>query len=178
MSKELQRQAERIRETVAAYGADRKLWPTDVCSFADEVAAALPEIAVLLQKAQQEDALLRKYRLDTPDLNNLQNRILAEAHATPQQRNSPAAAKTTKPNIWQFLFPGLQFRPMHIFAPSGGLVMAAVFGFWLSFSGTLAPSQEHNTNGLLLDPVFYQNVSDTALEDQLLLYGNEGGLEE
>lgn len=176
MSEKLEKQAERIRETVAAYGADRKLWPADIRSFSDEVAAALPEISALLAQAEQEDTLLREYRLDIPALDNLQNRILTEARATPQISNT--AAKTEKESLWQLLFPGLQFRPMHIFAPSGGLVMAAVFGFWLSFSGTLAPPQEHSASGLLLDPVFYQNVSDTALEDSLLLYGHEGGMEE
>lgn len=178
MSKKLTKQAEQIKETLAAYGADRQRWPETVRDFADETAAALPEIAALLQQAEQEDALLREYRLDIPALDNLQSRILAEARATPQLRSSPAAAKTGKQSFWQILFPGLQFRPMHIFAPSGGLVMAAVFGFWLSFSGTVAPPDGTGANGLLLDPVFYQNVADPALGDALLLYGTEGGLEE
>ena len=178
MSKKLTQQAERIREAVAAYGANRKLWPADIRSFADEVAAALPDIAVLLERAEQEDALLREYRLESSAPDALQNRILAEARATPQLRNSPATVKTEKQSVWQLLFPGLKFRPVHIFAPSGGLVMAAVFGFWLSFSGTVLPPQDNAASGLLLDPVFYQNVSDSVLDDSLLLYGNEGGLEE
>ncbi|MBL1147958.1 MAG: hypothetical protein HND56_04050 [Pseudomonadota bacterium] len=178
MSKKLAKQAKQIREMVAAYGADRQLWPETVRDFADETAAALPEIAALLQQAEKEDALLRDYHLDIPALDNLQSRILAEARATPQLRSSPVSAEKVKQSFWQILFPGLQFRPMHIFAPSGGLAMAAVFGFWLSFSGTVAPPDGTAANGLLLDPVFYQNVSDPALGDALLLYGTEGGMEE
>lgn len=177
MSKKLAEQAERIREAVAAYGADRTSWPADIRSFADEVAAAIPDIAALLQQAEREDALLREYRLDIPALDHLQNRILAEARATPQAGRS-AAAKTAKQSIWQLLFPGIRFRPLHVFAPGGGLVMAAVFGFWLSFSGAIVPTQENGANGLLLDPVFYQNLAAPALEDSLLLYGTEGGMEE
>jgi len=178
MSGKLQKQAEQIRETVAAYGSDRKLWPADVRAFADEVAAALPAIAALLADAAKEDALLREYSLDIPQLNALEKRILAEARATPQLHSTAAPAKAAGKSFWQQIFPGLQFRPMHIFAPSGGLVMAAVFGFWLSFSGTISPPDDNTANGLLLDPVFYQNVSDPALGDSLLLYSTEGGMEE
>ena len=178
MNGKLKKQAEQIRETVAAYGSDRQLWPLDTRAFADEVAAAVPEIAALLEDAAKEDALLREYSLNIPKLEALEKRILAEARATPQLRQAAAPAKTAKQSFWQQLFPGLQFRPMHIFAPSGGLVMAAVFGFWLSFSGTIAPPDDKNANGLLLDPVFYQNVSDPALGDSLLLYSTEGGMEE
>ena len=102
------------------------------------------------------DAVLRQASVETGDLSQVENRILARARMTPQGRRSQIAGLA---GLLADIF-GAPFRMTWLFAPGGGLVAAALVGFFIGFSGnmTTAPTD----GSWLLDPVYYEAVSMPA----------------
>lgn len=172
MKKNDKNRTEKIRQAIETYGSNLRLWPEDTAKEAEKHITETPELQKLLHTAQQEDAYLRTYRIETPSMDTLEKRILAEARATAQQTGhaQPVAPKT-RSEFWKKFLPLPALRPAHVFAPAGGLLTAALFGFWLGFSGIAAPD---GNGGLLLDAVYYQVMAEQSWNDTILIYATEG----
>lgn len=144
---------EEMNELLDIYGADLSRWPQDKMKDAltltqhDGAARADFDAALALEQT------LRGYAPAQVRLDVLEARILAAVADIPS-----AAASAGKQASEGGFF---RWRPAYIFAPSGGLLAAAVFGFIVGMQP--AVKQEH-----LMNPVYYQ--TEQILADDSALY--------
>ncbi len=174
----MDKKKQKIRETIDTYGANTKLWPEDVASYAEALLESDAELKQYLDDAAATDALLQNYHIEEPDLQGLEARILCGAFVEPvivpvgkETSKKPSALK----QFWTSLFGDM--APSYVFAPGGGMMAAAVLGFWLSFSGVVKTPHANQDGQLLLDPVFYSEMAMEDIETDLILYTTEGAVE-
>lgn len=136
------------------YGADLSRWPDDrlkpALALTEKDAQARAAFDAML--AMEQD--LRHYDAPSADLHALETRIMQRIAG--QAQDAPAAASADMAAGF------FRWRPAYIFAPSGGLLAAAIIGFFMGFQPTL--QQES-----LINPVYYQTeqilVDDSTLYD-------------
>lgn len=171
----------RFRELADAYGADVARWP------AGDAAAARTLLdgadggwaRAVLEDVVGTDALLDAYELDDSVDAALAARIVATATALPQDpvetTDRARGGAKTGGGIGAILSDALGFRvrPAWVFAPGGGLMAAAVIGFFIGAGGMMPGAQQ---DALLLDPVFYSQ-DELVMPDAELWLGMEEGSE-
>ena len=170
----MDKKTQKIRETIDAYGANTELWPADVAAYAEELLANDAELRQYLEDAAATDALLQNYHIEEPDLQNLEARILCGAFVEPvivPVNNNASDKPSVFKQFWTSLFGDM--APSYVFAPGGGMMAAAVLGFWLSFSGVVKAPHANQDGQLLLDPVFYSEMAMDDIESDLILYTTE-----
>ena len=123
------------------HSGDLSRWPATQLQAAITLAKENPAAQSLLEDAVALDDTFRHYDVPAVDIPALENRIMAAI------ADVPAASISRAPDVPQ---PWTIFgwRPAYIFAPSGGLMAAALIGFLIGASP--AQQAEH-----LLDPAFY-----------------------
>jgi len=174
----MDKKKQKIIEAIDAYGANTELWPEDVTSDAKALLDNDDELKQYLEDAAATDALLQNYHIEEPALQGLEARILCGAFVEPVivPVNSNASAKPSVfKQFWTSLFGDM--APSYVFAPGGGMMAAAVLGFWLSFSGVVKAPHAGQDGQLLLDPVFYSEIAMDDIESDLILYTTEGAVE-
>lgn len=142
-----------MNELLDIYGADLSRWPQDklkdVLALTEKDAAARADFDAALALEQT----LRDYTPAQARLDALEARILAAVASL------PAAEAIADKQASEGGF--FRWRPAYIFAPSGCLLAAAVFGFIIGMQPTV--KQEH-----LMNPVYYQ--TEQILADDSALY--------
>jgi len=143
---------EEFTDLLDLYGADLSRWPQDRLKAALALTEKDPQV-----RAQFDDMLaleqdLRLHPAPQADLAALEGRIMASVAAL--SANTPIEAE----NESGFF----NWRPAFIFAPSGGLIAVAVFGF---FMGVMQPAVQPEN---LINPVYYQ--TEQILADDSGLY--------
>lgn len=144
---------EEMNELLDIHGADLSRWPQDKMKEALALTAKDPAARADFDAALQLDESLWLYTPEKNDTAALEARILAALADT------PAAGAASEKQAEQSGFFG--WRAAYIFAPSGALVAAAIFGFVMGMQP--AAKQE-----LLLNPVYYQ--TEQILTDDSTLY--------
>lgn len=130
-----------FKNLLEIYSGDLSRWPAGKLQAAVALVKQNPAAQALLDDAVAFDHTLRHYEAPQADMAALENRILAAIADVPAASESrPADA----PQPWTIF----GWRPAYIFAPSGGLLAAALIGFMIGAAP--APHTEH-----LLDPSFY-----------------------
>ncbi len=130
-----------FKNLLELYSGDLSRWPTDKLQAAVTLAKQNPAAQILLDEAVVFDDVLRHYDVVPVDMGVLETRIMAAI------ADVPAASEgyiTDTPQPWTIF----GWRPAYIFAPSGGLLAAALIGFIIG--STPATHTEY-----LLDPSFY-----------------------
>jgi len=144
---------EEFTDLLDLYGADLSRWPQDRLKSALALTEKDAEARAQFDSALALEQDLRQHPAPQTDLAALENRIMAGVAAL--SAGTPAAAE----NDGGFF----HWRPAFIFAPSGGLIAVAVFGFVMGFMQP-ALQPEH-----LMNPVYYQTeqilVDDNGLYD-------------
>ena len=130
-----------FKDLLELHSGDLSRWPADKLQAAVAVAKQNPVAQALLDDAVAMDDTLRHYDVAAVDMSALENRIMAAI------ADVPAASESRAPDVPQ---PWTIFgwRPAYIFAPSGGLLAAALIGFLIG----AAPVK---STEYLLDPAFY-----------------------
>lgn len=133
------------------YGADLSHWPQgrlkDALALTEKDTEARAQFNSML--AMEED--MRGYVALQGDLAALEKRIMASVAALPAQQAVAAADGSFS-----------HWRPAFIFAPSGGLALLAVIGFFMGLQPAILPEK-------LMNPVYYQTeqilVDDSEFYD-------------
>jgi hypothetical protein len=113
----------RVREIIAAYGADAARWPAAERAAALAIVRDDAELSALLRDAGWLDAALDSFALPLPVVNaaDLAGRIMASASQVPARRRPDEASVP----FWRwFGWPKL-----------AGLAMAGVIGFTIGWTG-------------------------------------------
>ncbi len=165
----------RFRELAEAYGADIARWPADDAVAARAVLDGDDDgwARALLDEVADIDALLGVYEIGDTAEEALAARIVANATAFPQDRGAIATPEVRTGGVGAFLSGALGFRvrPAWMFAPGGGLMAAAVIGFFVGAGGGMPGAQQ---DALLLDPVFYSQDELVTPDAELWLDLEEG----
>jgi len=113
----------RVREIVAAYGADAARWPAAERAAALAIVRDDPELSALLQEARRLDAMLDEFAPPLPKVNagDLAGRIMGSA---PQTRVRRRRGEASVPFWRWFGWPKL-----------AGLAMAGLIGFTVGWTG-------------------------------------------
>ena len=131
---------EDFEKNIDLYSADLSRWPESQIRAAVELRKAKPEAKQLLEKHVSFDDVLRAYVPKEPNVSALEVRIMAEVARTKQGVRAADVSGPAKS--------GFNWRPLWLFAPGGGLAVAALLGFLVGFQ----PQQHKDT---LLDPAYY-----------------------
>jgi len=123
------------------YSGDLSRWPADKLQAAVSLAKQNPAAQALLDDAVAVDHTLRHYDVSAVNIQALESRIMAAIADIPV---AGEGATTDLPQPWTLF----GWRPAYIFAPSGGLLAAALIGFLIG--STPAAHTDY-----LLDPSFY-----------------------
>lgn len=148
-----------FKNLLDTYSADLSRWPQDKLQPAVALTKSHATAQQLLEAAMAVDDTLRHYVPPAANIAALENRILAAIEDIPAGQNSAAPHLASQP--WTVF----GWRPAFIFAPSGGLMAAALIGFMIG----AAPVQH---TGNLLDPAYYS--VEQILNSDTEMY--EGGL--
>jgi hypothetical protein len=130
-----------FKNLLEIYSGDLSRWPAAKLQDAVALAKQVPAAQALLDEAVALDHKLRHYDVPQTDLAALENRIMAAIADVPAAAD-PRAAEAPAP--WSLF----GWRPAYIFAPSGGLLAAALIGFMIG-------SAPVTHKEFLLDPSFY-----------------------
>jgi hypothetical protein len=135
------------------YGADLSRWPQDRLKAALALTEKDSEARAQFDNMLALEDDMRGYAAAQSDLAALEKRILASVAALPVQ---PAADVAAAEGAF------LRWRPAFIFAPSGGLALLAVIGFFMGLQPAIQPEN-------LMNPVYYQTeqilVDDSEFYD-------------
>ncbi len=120
----------RVREIIAAYGADPARWPAAERTAALAILRDDAELSALLQDARRLDAALDSFAPPLPTVNagDVAGRIMVAARQTP----------TPRPNET----PSIPFWRWFGWPKIAGLAMAGVIGFTIGWTGLDAQLQE------------------------------------
>lgn len=149
-----------FKNLLDVYSADLSRWPQEKLQGAVALTKNNAKAQQLLDAALDVDDALRHYTPPATDMAALENRILAAIEDIPAGQSGDAAAHHTA-QPWTVF----GWRPAFIFAPSGGLMAAALIGFMIG----AAPVQQTSN---LLDPAYYS--VEQILNSDTEIY--EGGL--
>lgn len=116
---------EEFKYNVELYSADLSRWPQDAMKQAISFMRENHEAKDLFDEALALDAKLRLFVPREPDMQALENRIMAAI-----AQEDPRVPQETMAVKW---------RASWIFAPSGGLMAVALVGFMLGFTPRPAP---------------------------------------
>jgi len=130
-----------FKNLLELYSGDLSRWPAGRLRDAVALAKQIPAAQALLDEAVALDHALRHYEPPQADLSALENRILSAIADVPA---GSVAHPLDTPQPWTIF----GWRPAYIFAPSGGLLAAALIGFMIG----AAPAAHTE---YLLDPSFY-----------------------
>lgn len=144
---------EEFTDLLGIYGADLSRWPQDRLKAALALTEEDAEARALFDATLALERDLRLPLAPQSDLAALESRIMASIAALPLE--APVAAESESGFF--------NWRPAFIFAPSGGLLAVAVFGF---FMGVMQPAAQPEN---LMNPVYYQTeqilIDDSSLYD-------------
>lgn len=120
----------RVREIIAAYGAEPARWPAAERTAALAILRDDAELSALLQDAQRLDAALDSFAPPLPTVNagDVAGRIMAAARQTSTPRPKEA--------------PSIPFWRWFGWPKIAGLAMAGVIGFTIGWTGLDAQLQE------------------------------------
>lgn len=138
---------EEFKDKVDLYSADLSRWPVEMVKDAHAFMQENTVAAAYFERALALDEKLHSYAPEEPRLPELEARIMA-AIAEEKRDDVPAAATIA---ATQATF---KWRAAWLFAPAGGLLAAALLGFFMGFS----PQQQ--ASFMPLDPAY-------AAEEQL-----------
>ena len=135
---------EDFKKNIELYSADLSRWPESRIREAVKLMQAQPSAKALLEEHVGFDDVLRAYTPKEPDVSALEARIMAQVARTKQGGELKHSAGAAKPSL-------LNWRPLWIFAPGGGLAVAALIGFLIGF-------QPHQHKDMLLDTAYYSEA--------------------
>lgn len=150
-----------FKNLLDVYSADLSRWPQDKLQDAVALTKNNAKAQQLLDAALDVDDALRHYTPPAADIAALENRILAAIEDIPAGQAGDASPHHTAAQSWTVF----GWRPAFIFAPSGGLMAAALIGFMIGAT----PVQQ---TGNLLDPAYYS--VEQIMNSDAEIY--EGGL--
>ena len=141
-----------FKRCVDLYSADLARWPQALMKPALALVDGDAEARQYLKAMQAVDGLLRGYTPREPDLAALERRILSDASRLPLYAED-------MPPVFA------RWNPAYLFAPGGGLLAAAIIGFYMG----LNPATQADI--FLTDPVAY--AQEEVLGDDLEIYNGE-----
>lgn len=130
-----------FKNLLVLHSGDLSRWPSEKLQAAVALAKQNPAAQALLDEAVAMEDTLRHYDVAAVNISALENRIMAAIADVPAASESRAP---DAPEAWTIF----GWRPAYIFAPSGGLLAAALIGF------LIGSSPVKNTE-YILDPAFY-----------------------
>lgn len=131
---------EEFKKNLDLYSADLSLWPQDMLKPALRLMEKNDIARAAFEAELKIDHALRLYDPLSSMHKKLEDTIMARIKDMPQQARRPYA---------------LKWRPAWVWPSCGGLLAAAIVGFFVGFSP--APQQDS-----LLDPVFYAEAQIIA----------------
>ncbi|MDP2205576.1 MAG: hypothetical protein Q8K65_04655 [Alphaproteobacteria bacterium] len=133
------------------YGADLSRWPQDRLKAALALTEKDTEARARFDSMLAMEEHMRAYTAPQSDLSALESRILSAVAALPAQQTAVVSEGGF-----------LRWRPAFIFAPSGGLAVLAVIGFFIGMQPAIQPEK-------LMNAVYYQTeqilVDDSEFYD-------------
>ncbi len=133
---------DRLKELIAAYGADHRRWPEAEQATARALLERMPELRAEFDRMAALDAALDRWTSPAPRIDAAS--LAARISATPQRRPAPAKA-------WRFRWPDFAWPN------AAGLAAAAIAGFLVGWShldsDLLASNQVDSVDGQIVASV-------------------------